>query len=182
MAEADLDDPAVQQQVLCVAMQVIATIMELYANGIFHNDVHGENVLLARWPADQSLDTIGYSIGPYDYELSRDGCHYLAKLIDYGLTTTGQALDGRYNPVQSPAVSYPWLDICQFLASLAPYSKQLPFVEPMIRSLCQPSAMFSRGRKDTPALEGAGLREFGRLAQLIHDWAVKYQLSASTAT
>lgn len=129
-----LDSGSVQRDLTSIVVQAIGTIMALYDANLYHNDINADNVFLVPWP--DNLRQLRYRVGNYDLLINAGDSKYLVKLVNYGLMTETRPLEQKLagSASRGPASPLPWTDICNFLAILQPYARQLRFLNAILSS------------------------------------------------
>ena len=122
-----LDPAIVNRNLLSVLAQVLGTVQVMWDNDLFHNDLHADNVLLVPMPRNFNAT---YVVGDVPIRVAGVGRGgppdgMLAKIIDYGLATSGYTLDPKYR--RATTGPGPWVDICQLVAGIRKFGgRSLP--------------------------------------------------------
>lgn len=104
----------------CATIQILSGVDTLYRLGLYHNDLHANNIILRPLtsPLALPIGTIG-AIGTTNVaRFSPGDCLFHVAIIDYGLATKGAPLNRAYKRTDKFQGYPPLLDLCHFYTSL----------------------------------------------------------------
>jgi serine/threonine protein kinase len=104
------DEEIIHTYIYNILLQITCTIIILYENNLYHNDLHIENIIITN---NNENITLEYIMKEGTIVLNDN--RYLVKIIDYGMVTEGHPRDAEYN--LDIRKTDPLMDITQLLVT-----------------------------------------------------------------